>query len=377
MLKLIFEFLTAADIHLGFFRLTDYVTFRLIMAMVTSLVLSLLFGHRVIVSLYRRGTVDTAGQMLSVRADEKKGTPTAGGVLMILTTLVSFYLWGDFLLHPRETFNPIVVCCAVGLVYFGVVGYFDDFQKVRGRSSLRGMSQLAKTVLHFLFIVPFSLLFVLAEHNPVPAALRTLVFVPFHKHAVLDLQPLLFALLLAVVFYGVVNSVNITDGMDGLAGALAAQTVATYGLFAYIIGSSALARHYLFPHVPGAEELAVFGAALIGSILGFLWYNAYPAEVFMGDTGSQALGAAIAMMSFFTKQELLLVLAGGLFIFEGLSSQVQQKVGERLLRRRLFHRAPFHDSVKFQGVAEPKAVARFVIVGFLLTMLSVLSIKVR
>lgn len=377
MIQLLFQFASALGIHYGFFRLTEYITFRLMMAMATSLILSLVFGHRLIVALYRRGSIDTAGQMLAVRADEKKGTPTSGGLMIIATSLVSFYLWGDLLLHPAETFNPIVVCFAAGLVYFGAVGYIDDFQKVRGRSSLRGLSQVTKTGLQLLFIVPFAALFVLSDRNPVPADLRTLVFVPFHKHPVVDLGPLLFIAFLVVLFYGIVNAVNITDGMDGLASSLAVQTVGTFGVFAYIIGSSFLARHYLFPHVPGVEELAVFGAALIGAILGFLWYNFYPAEVFMGDTGSLCLGAAVAMMAAFTKQELLLFIAGGVFIFEGFSSQVQQKVGEHLLRRRLFHRAPFHDSLKHQGVAEPKAVARILIVGVLLTLLSLLSIKVR
>jgi phospho-N-acetylmuramoyl-pentapeptide-transferase len=377
MIQLLFQFLSVLGVEYGFFRLTEYITFRLMMATGTSLILSLVFGHRFIVALYRRGAVDTAGQMISVRADEKKGTPTSGGLMIIATTLLSFYLWGDFLLHPQERLNPIVFCLAAGFLYFGLVGYFDDFQKVRGRSSLRGLSQLAKTALQLLFIAPFAALFVLAEQNPVPVELRTLLFVPFHKHAVLDLGPVPFMVFVLVVFFGILNAVNISDGMDGLASGLAVQTIGTFGVFAYIIGSSRLARHYLFPNVPGVEEIAVFGACLIGAILGFLWYNAYPAEVFMGDTGSLALGGAIAMMAFFIKQEMLLFIAGGVFIFEGFSSQIQEKVGERLLRRRLFHRGPFHDSLKHQGVAEPKVVARLLIVGVLLTLVALLSIKVR
>jgi phospho-N-acetylmuramoyl-pentapeptide-transferase len=377
MIQLLSRFLSSLGIQLGFLRLTDYITFRLMMAMGTSLVLSLAFGHRLIVTLFRRGAVDTAGHMLAVKADEKKGTPTSGGLMIILSALFSFYLWGDFLLHPRDTLNPIVICLAAGVLYFGLVGYFDDFQKIRGRSSLRGLSQMAKTVLQLLFIGPFAALYTLSDWNPVPTDLRTLVFIPFHKHPVLDLGPLLFMVFVVVMFFGIVNAVNITDGMDGLAASLAAQTIGTYGVFAYIIGSSLLARHYLFPHIPGVEEVAVFGACLIGAILGFLWYNSYPAEVFMGDTGSLCLGATVALMAFFTKQELLVFLAGGIFIFEGFSSQIQEKVGERLLRRRLFHRGPFHESLRHQGIAEPKAVARLLIVGMLLTLLSLLSIKVR
>lgn len=376
MVKLLIALLVQHGIDFGFFRLVDYVTFRVIMAMVTALVLTLLFGHRLIVRLYQKNIRDTSGELHFISAYAKKGTPTAGGILILLATLVSFVLWGDFFDLAKRVYNPFVVCLVASLIYFGTVGFIDDFQKVRFRSSLSGLSQKAKTIMQLGFIVPFALLYVFSPLNPIEPKLRTLIYVPFYKYPVVDLGQTAFVVFLVFVFFSILNAVNLTDGLDGLLSGLAIQTIGVYGVFAYIVGNSLLSKHYLFPHISGVEEIAVVGATLIGAMLGFLWYNFYPAEVFMGDTGSLSIGSAIALMVFFSKQELMFLFAGGIFVFEIFTSLLQEKVGNRL-GRRLVYRAPYHHSLTHQGIAEPKAVARLLLIALLLTMLSLLSIKVR
>lgn len=376
MVKLLVEFLQQSGIDLGFFRLMEYVTFRIIMTMVTALLINLIFGHRLIVFLYRRNLRDTSGDFLSINAYAKKGTPTAGGLLILAATLVSFAIWGDYCSLVHQTVNPFVICLAAGFVYFSGVGFLDDFQKIRLRSSLSGLSQKTKTLLQLCFIVPFALVLSYTSVIPLDASVKTYIYLPFYKYPVLNLGYLGFAIFVIFTFFSVINAVNITDGMDGLLGGLSILTIGVYGLFAYIIGNALLARHYLFHFIPGIAELTVFGAALVGAVLGFLWYNFYPAEVFMGDTGSLAIGSAIAMMLFFTKQEMLFLVAGGVFVTEIFSSLLQEKVGGRL-GRRLLYRAPLHHSLTHRGIAEPKAVARLLISGLLMTMLALLSIKVR
>lgn len=370
MIQLIIELLRECGIDYGFFRLMGYTTFRGLMGMATALALSVLLGHRIIVMLYRERFRDTSGEMFSLRRDatSKRGTPQAGGVMILLATDVSVALWADLT-------NPFVPLLLGGFLYMGFVGFIDDFQKVRFKSSLAGLSQLAKTILLMAFIVPFSILLV-SPFNPVPEELRTVVQAPFYKVPLVDLGAVGFSLFAVFAIFAIVNAVNIADGMDGLLGTTSALTLGVYLIFAFVIGDSALSGQLLFAHIPDLGEVAVFAAVLMGSILGFLWFNAYPAEVFMGDTGSLAIGGVIAMTAFFVKQELLFVIVGGVFVLEIFTSLIQDKIGYRI-GRRLFYRAPFHHSMTHLGIAETKVVVRLWIIGLVLALVGLLSLKVR
>lgn len=368
MIDAIIVLLEHAGIHFGFFRLMDYLVFRALMGMATSLGLTLLFGFRLIALLYEKGYRDTSGDFLSIDTGSKRGTPTAGGIMILIATTLSVVLWARFE-------NPFVLPLLIGFLYCGLVGFLDDALKVRFKSSLSGMGQLAKTFLLLLFAIPFALYFV-SPLNPVPENLRTLINLPFVKPPVLHLAVLVFATFVVFTVFSIVNSVNITDGLDGLLASTSVVTIGVYVVFAWVLENTRVAERLLFSPIPGAGEVAVFGTILMGSVLGFLWYNAYPAEVFMGDTGSLAIGAALAMMALFTKQEMLFIIVGGVYVLEIFTSLVQEKIGSRF-GRRIFYRAPYHHSMVHRGIAETKTVTRIWILSLLLGLVGLLSLKIR
>jgi len=368
MIELLIEALKSAGFDFGFFRLINYITFRAIMGMATSLIICLVFGFKFIIYLYEKKFRDTSGEELSINAYSKRGTPTSGGLLIMISTILSLLLWADL----RNTFFIIMV---VGFIYFGLIGFIDDFQKTRFKSSLSGLSQIAKTFLMLAFIIPFSI-FYLSPLNPVPEEIKTLIYLPFYKNPVLDLGNILFVLFILFTMFSIINAVNITDGMDGLLGGVSVLNIGVYSVFAYVIGNIVASSHLLFPYIRGVGEISVFGATLVGAILGFMWYNGYPAEIFMGDTGSLAIGCVLSMMILFIKQELLFLIAGGVFILEIFTSLLQEKLGNRL-GRRVVYRAPFHHSLSHRGMAEPKVVIRLWIISLILALIALLSIKVR
>jgi phospho-N-acetylmuramoyl-pentapeptide-transferase len=338
------------------------------LAAITALVFVMIFGHPIIVALFRRRFRDTGGEYASLDTSSKRGTPTGGGLLIILAATLALLLWGNWN-------SAYLLVALASFLYFGLVGFLDDLQKVRFKSSLLGLGQMAKTVMQLLFIVPFALFFI-SSWNPVPAEWRTPVFLPFVKNAVLEPAPLVFAAFVVFAFFSIVNAVNITDGLDGLVSGPSIMTLSLYGIFGYILGNKVLSGYLLFHYFPGSGELTVFCGALVGALLGFLWYNTYPAEVFMGDTGSLALGGSMAALAFLTRQEMLFPIVGGVFVAMIGSSLLQEKVGMRI-GRRIFLRAPLHHSLTYKGVAEPKVVTRIWIISILLTILAALSLKMR
>ena len=212
--------------------------------------------------------------------------------------------------------------------------------------------------------------------NVTPENYKFYLQIPFYKYPVLDLS--WFYLPFGVfVILAISNSVNFADGLDGLAIVPATLTAGVYGLFAYIIGNSIHSRTLLFTHLVGSGELSIILSALFGAGLGFLWFNAYPAQVFMGDTGSMALGGVLAVVAIMLKQEFLFLLAGGIFVLEGTSVLIQEKIGINILGRRIFHRAPIHHNFQHFGIAETKLVVRFWIIGIILMLLSLATIKIR
>ncbi|MCM2316805.1 MAG: phospho-N-acetylmuramoyl-pentapeptide-transferase [Thermoanaerobaculia bacterium] len=367
MIEILIDLLRDAGINPGFLRVFDYITFRVMMAAVTAMVLEVVFGHAFIVFLYRERFRDTGGDFLSLKTSDKRGTPTGGGLLIMLVVGASLFLWG-------KLSNPYLLAASSAFFYFGVVGLFDDWQKVRLKSSLYGLSQFAKTFLQLAYIVPFAAWFVLM--SPLPPSHRHTFFLPFVKDFALDLGPWVFGAFIVFAFFSIVNAVNISDGMDGLVTGPAVFVAALYGIFAYILSNAVLSKYLLFTFLPGAGELSVFAGALAGGLFGFLWFNAYPAEVFMGDTGSMSIGAALSALAFLTRQELLFPIAGGVFVASIFSSLVQEKIGMRLGRRVLV-RAPLHHAHAYKGIAEPKVVVRYWIVSILLMLIAALSIKLR
>jgi phospho-N-acetylmuramoyl-pentapeptide-transferase len=262
-----------------------------------------------------------------------------------------------------------------GFIYLGFVGFLDDFQKTRFKSSLSGLSELGKTILILLFIFPFTI-FYFSEFCSIPQEIKTNIYIPFYKNPVINIGEIGFIIFIFFTMFSIINAVNITDGLDGLLSGTSSLTIGVYSILAYIMGNSIVSSYYLFPYIKGVGEVTVFGAALVGSLLGFLWYNSYPAEMFMGDTGSLAIGGVLAMMVFFTRQEMLFLIAGGIFVFEILTSLLQEKIGNRM-GRRIVYRAPFHHTMTHRGIAEPKAVLRLWIIAIILAAISLLSLKVR
>ena len=365
-------------------RLASYISFRSILAAITAFCLILILGTRVIRVLYQRGAKDTMYDYGFMEPESKRGTPTMGGILIVGAVFVAVVLWSD----PA---NPFVQWVLGAMLWFGAVGFVDDYLKVKHKDSRRGLSQLTKLGLQTVFAVLFMLVYLsdwisplAAERvkllqgalNVTPENYKFYLQIPFYKYPVLDLS--WFYLPFGVfVILAISNSVNFADGLDGLAIVPATLTAGVYGLFAYIIGNSIHSRTLLFTHLVGSGELSIILSALFGAGLGFLWFNAYPAQVFMGDTGSMALGGVLAVVAIMLKQEFLFLLAGGIFVLEGTSVLIQEKIGINILGRRIFHRAPIHHNFQHFGIAETKLVVRFWIIGIILMLLSLATIKIR
>ncbi len=346
----------------GAFNVIQYITFRSAAAALTALLMSLLMGPATIRWLQRLAI----GQ--SIRAEgperhlQKAGTPTMGGLLILAALVVPTLLWADLT-------NSYVWLTLISALVFGAIGFADDLLKVRRRHS-RGLSARAKMGLQLLAAAGLGA-YLLSDSGFDP---RLMNF-PFLKTLVLDLGPF-YAVFVAVVVVGASNAVNLTDGLDGLAIGATLIAAATYAIFTYIAGNSIAARYLNVAYVPGAGEVAVFCSALVGASVGFLWYNAHPAELFMGDVGSLAIGGAIGTVAVLAKQELLLVVVGGLFVIESLSVIVQV-ASYKTQGRRVLRMAPLHHHFELVGWSEPKIVVRFWIVALLFSLLGLSTLKLR
>lgn len=352
----------------SFLRLLDYLSIRAIGAAMLAFGLMLIVMPRFIWYLHQRGFVDQIRSTGVPSAFDKAGTPVMGGAVMVGSVLASCLIWAD----PS---NLYLVTTLAGLLWFAAIGLADDLAKWRARSGNRGMSEARKLVLQGAFAAAL-VGFLASPASPLPAREATTIYVPFVKAAIADSSWLYFPLVwLFVMLVG--NAVNITDGLDGLAIVPSVLGVSVLGIFAYVMGNAVWARYFIFPLLPGSGELIIFCAAFAGAGIGFLWYNAYPAQVFMGDAGSLAIGGCLATLSVLVKQEALFLVLGGLFIAEALTSQIQDKIGIKWLGRRLFYRAPLHHQLQHTGVAETKVVIRLWIVSLILALVSIATIKLR
>jgi phospho-N-acetylmuramoyl-pentapeptide-transferase len=343
------------------FNVFKYITFRTFGAAITAVLLSLFMGPAYIRLLQRK----QMGQ--AIRDDgpkshlSKKGTPTMGGGLMLLSITVSTLLWGDLT-------NKSVWVALITTILFAVIGYVDDYRKVIQKNP-KGLSSREKLVLQTL--VALGAAVVLYVMREVPPVLKF----PFFKDLSLDLG-LLFIPFAVLVIVGASNAVNLTDGLDGLAVGPTITTASTFLILAYCAGHVKIAEYLQIPHIPGAGELSIFLATVAAACLGFLWFNTYHAQVFMGDVGSLALGAALGTTAVITKNEILLAVCGGIFVLEALSVMAQV-ASFKLTGKRVFKMAPIHHHFELKGWAEPKVIVRFWIISVLLALVTLSTLKLR
>ncbi len=350
-------------------RLMTYISFRALSAMLTAFLTGVFLGRKLINTIYQLNFRDRSRDYGDISPRNKDGTPTMGGVIIFLSFLLAALLWG-------KLGNPFLRVILFAAFWFSALGFFDDYLKnVRG-SSDAGMSRGAKLFFQSLFGAILGLLVLSPGSAFFRPGLATKLFVPFIKNPVLDLSYFYYIFIILAII-GISNAINFADGMDGLATVPTALVAGVYAVFAYVLGNSKLSEYFLFPYIDGSGELVVLLAALIGAMAAFLWFNTYPAEIFMGDTGSLMLGGVVATSAILLKCEILFLVAGGVFVLEFLSVFIQDYIGIKLLKRRIFYRAPIHHSFQFLGIAEPKIVVRFWILAVMFTLISLISIKLR
>jgi len=352
--------------YFGVLNVTRYITFRTAAASLTALAISLLLGPRLIAKLrdFQIGQVIRQEGPQSHRA--KAGTPTMGGLLILTAAIVPTLLWADLS-------NPYIWIAVLATCAFGAVGFADDYLKIVRRShhGLIPRYKMGGQVLVGLAVGTAVL--VLAEQNP-PLYNTRLIF-PFFKNLIPDLG-VFYLPFAAFVLVAWSNAVNLTDGLDGLAISTFGVAAAAFTALAYVTGHAILADYLLLVRFPPAGELTIFCGALVGASLGFLWYNSYPAEIFMGDVGSLALGGALGTVAILIKQELLLVIVGGVFVLEA-SSVVIQVASFKLTGKRVFKMAPIHHHFELIGWSEPKVITRFLILAVILALFSLTTLKLR
>ncbi len=348
----------------------SYITFRAICAGITAFLLSVVFGNFVIrklISLKFGQPIRTAAEVHKLHElhGSKKGTPTMGGILLIGSVVISTLLWAK----PE---NPFVWLVLFSAVFLGGIGFYDDWLKVTKKSS-DGISSRLKFGLQSLLAGIFTLYFLT---NPKLAATAQQLFIPFLKEPLLLGMGALTFIFYLLVIVGTSNAVNLTDGLDGLATGCTATVAATYAVLVYVAGNFKAASYLQVPFVPYAGELAVLCVALLGACLGFLWWNAHPARVFMGDTGSLAIGGMLGAVAICCKQELLLVIVGGVFVMEAMSV-ILQVASFKTTGRRIFKMSPIHHHFELSGWKENTVIVRFWILSVLFALLGLATLKLR
>lgn len=360
MLVYLAEYLTR--FHTGF-NVFSYVTFRAILGLLTALIFSLWWGPKLI----ERLQLMQIGQVVRNDGPEshfsKRGTPTMGGLLILAAIFISVLLWGD--LGSRYVWVMLFV-----LGSFGLIGFIDDYRKVV-RKDTKGLIARWKYILQSLAALLIAFFLYATAVNPG----ETQLVVPFFK----DVMPQLGAVFIVLVYFTIVgssNAVNLTDGLDGLAIMPTVMVAAAFALIAYLSGHVQFANYLHIPHLPGSGELVIVCTAIVGAGLGFLWFNTYPAQVFMGDVGSLSLGAALGTIAVLVRQEILLVIMGGVFVMETVSVILQ--VGSYKLRgQRIFRMAPIHHHYELKGWPEPRVIVRFWIISIFLVLLGLATLKLR
>lgn len=349
----------------AFFNLIRYQTFRAGCAVFTALLLSFYFGPKIIRWLKAK---QAEGQPIRLDGPEshlvtKKGTPTMGGVMILLAVSVSTLLWADLSNHAVW----IVLLVTLG---FGFIGFMDDYLKLTKRNS-RGLSSRKK----MLGLMVVALAAAIAVQYISPPNLQNAVAIPFFKNVLIN-AGIMYIPFVMIVMVGASNAVNLTDGLDGLAIVPIMIVAGCFALISYLVGRVDFANYLQLHYVPGSGELAVFCSALVGASLGFLWFNAPPAKVFMGDTGSLAFGGSLGIISVITRHEFVLAIIGGLFVIEAVSVIIQV-ASFKMTGKRVFRMAPIHHHFEKLGWAEPTIVIRFWIIACIFALLGLSTLKLR
>jgi len=347
------------------FNVFHYITFRAIMASVTALIFSLWFANRFIPYLKKMQIKDDFKGYEPKNHRQKAGTPTIGGIIIWSGFLISSILWA-------RLDNALVWISLLGTLLFVLIGFLDDFLKIR-RGNNNGLKARTKMALQIAFSFLTAYLIYFAESKLTHCS--GCLYIPFIKNGIINLG--YFYLVFAVfVIVGTSNAVNLTDGLDGLATGPSLTTIMPLIIFAYVSGNIIFSHYLHVPHIKGAGEMSIILASLAGSLLAFLWYNCYPAEVFMGDTGSLALGALLGIVAVIIKEEIVLAIAGGIFVLETVSVIIQV-ISYKTTGERVFKMAPIHHHFELKGWAESKVIVRFWIISLILALLSLTALKLR
>ncbi len=343
--------------YISALNVVHYITFRTIAALLQALIVTLV-GTRALIKKYQKSLASDERECTPLAHKHKKGTPTMGGLVIIGATLAACLCWCD--LARIHTWILVAV-----IVSFGAIGFWDDWHKLVHK---RGISAREKWIFQILFALLFSVVLLVTQTTTPHIA------VPFFKNVYHDLG-IFFIPWAIFVIVGTSNAVNLTDGLDGLAAGVLLPTLATLTVLGYLASHCVIA---LYLHIPFTSnpEAVVIGGSLIGSMLGFLWYNAFPAQIIMGDVGSLALGAGLATMAIMAKQEVLLAISGGIFVVETLSVIVQV-LSFKLRGKRVFKMAPLHHHFELQGLHETTITTRFMIVSVVLSLLALVTLKIR
>jgi len=360
MLLYLFEYLAQFDPGFNVFQ---YLTLRAILSALTALIISFLVGPTMIRRLSHRNIGQSVRESGPETHYQKAGTPTMGGTLILVGIAASTLLWSDL-------GNSYIWVALLVTMSYGVIGFIDDYKKVKlGNSD--GLSARAKYF--WQSVIALSAAIFLFESAQVPA--ETQFIVPFFKEIILDMG-WTYVVLTYFVIVGTSNAVNLTDGLDGLAILPTVMVAGALAIFAYLTGHITFAEYLSIPYIPKAGELIVFCAALVGAGLGFLWFNAYPAMVFMGDVGALALGAALGVVAVLVRQEIVLVIMGGVFVMETISVIIQV-ASFKLTGKRIFKMAPIHHHFELKGWPEPHVIVRFWIITFILVLVGLATLKLR
>lgn len=349
-----------------FFNIFKYITLRAVLAAMTAFLISLIFGPFIIKKL----SEFKIGQHIRQKEcpdlykihSSKAGTPTMGGILILFGIFIAVLLWGDLR-------NKYILLTTLVMFWMGIVGFIDDYIKLKYRRS-KGLGIQPKFMLQAIigFLIGY---FAYSDPN-----LSTKLDVPFFKELVIDLG-IFYILFVMLVINGSSNAVNLTDGLDGLAIGCTIMVALAYSVLSYVSGHAVFSKYLFIPFIPGSGELAVFCAAMLGAGLGFLWFNCFPASVFMGDIGSLALGGTIGAIAVFIRKELLLLIVGGIFVVEAISVILQVASFRLRKGKRIFKMAPLHHHFQMTGWPESKVIVRFWIVGIILTVLTLVTLKLR
>jgi len=332
------------------------------------LLFTIVFGGRIILHFYRSGQRDIVRRYAHFPTSPHQAK-TYGGGLIIAAILLGILLW-------CKVHTGFVWLALTGFLWFAGLGAVDDYMKVRYGNSDRGLSEAGKLLLQMFYGVGFGVVYVVEAWSPAPPGFATQLYLPFLKYPVLDLS-WGYVPFIAFTIVAISNSVNLADGIDGLAIMPVGFAMAVYGVFAYVSSHATISQFLIFPFMPGIGELTIICSIVFGACLGFLWFNSYPANVIMGDTGSMALGGLLGTVAVLIKQEFLFLIIGGVFVGEALSSLLQEKIGIRWLGRRILYSSPIHHHFQARGLADTKIVIRFWIIAGILAICGLATLKIR